>query len=224
MLSWPPTSLGNFSRMDAKMTDYPVAPDAWFNQRIRDGGGIFDRPSFDLMMEAVTSFRCAVDVGAHVGSWTIPMTERFDKVFAFEPFEKNFKYLERNAGHIQNLTICSSALGASSGEAGMREGGENSGQSHIDFNGGGQKTIISALDDFEIRDVGLLKIDAEGFELPVLIGATQTIKAYFPAILVELNGLASRYGSTDSAVREYILGLGYRFYGWNNKDFIFVKA
>jgi hypothetical protein len=42
------------------------------------------------------------------------------------------------------------------------------------------------LDDYELREVGFIKIDGEGHELAVLQGAQQTIRASLPNLLVEI--------------------------------------
>ena len=213
--------------MDSKMNAYPEAPDAWFNQRIKNDGGIFDRASFDLMMQPVKNHRVAVDVGAHCGSWTVALSERFEKVHAFEPFEKNFKYLHKNAGHLQNVTLYRAALGCANFYASMVDGRENSGQSHItgvfDSPSLDASVSVSPLDDYGLTRVDLLKIDAEGYELPVLQGARDTILKCSPVILVELNGLAARYGLTDEGVKSYLSGLGYVLFGSQNKDHVYVK-
>ena len=44
---------------------------------------------------------------------------------------------------------------------------------------------VKRLDDFQIKNVGLIKIDVEHMEIPTLEGAIETIEQYRPVILIE---------------------------------------
>lgn len=52
-------------------------------------------------------------------------------------------------------------------------------------------------------------------------GATHLIKLARPVIMVELNGLAARYGSNDNDVVDYLIRLGYNQVARENKDVLF---
>ena len=110
---------------------YPSAPDKWFNDRIARDGGIFDRKSFDLTLSACKKFRVALDIGAHVGTWSIGMSKRFEQVHAFEPEENNFRYLQHNVKDILNIKPINLALGHHEKMVNMCLDGDNSGCSHI---------------------------------------------------------------------------------------------
>jgi hypothetical protein len=45
---------------------------------------------------------------------------------------------------------------------------------------------VKPLDDFALSDVTFIKIDVEGHEVEVLIGASETIKKWRPYVLVEV--------------------------------------
>jgi hypothetical protein len=61
---------------------------------------------------------------------------------------------------------------------------------------------IRSLDDFELAKIDFIKIDVEGFETDVLLGAAQTIERCKPVILIEVfensrekvNKLMEQYG------------------------------
>ena len=46
---------------------------------------------------------------------------------------------------------------------------------------------LNKLDKFELENVSLIKIDVEGFELQVILGALSTIKRCKPIIIVEIS-------------------------------------
>jgi len=49
-----------------------------------------------------------------------------------------------------------------------------------DYTGNRVETAVKTLDSLGIRHVGLIKIDTEGYEIPILGGATETILSNKP--------------------------------------------
>jgi len=212
------------------MPNLPKAPDEWFNKKIQEGNGIFDPKSFNLMMKAVKNFRAALDIGAHVGTWSIGMSKRFESVYAFEPMETNFEYLLKNIKGIENIHPIKFAVGDKYIDVLMGNGKENSGQSHIipkdtrAYNDVNSISMITIDEWLPIAcDVDLMKIDVEGYELGVLKGAKETIAKHSPIIQVELNGLSKRYGTEDNDVVNQLESMGYRLFGRENKDYVYIK-
>lgn len=203
--------------------DYGIsAPDEWFQRKINQGGGVFDRASFDLSMQHVKGNRCAIDCGAHVGSWSVALAKRFKTVFAFEADIDNYKYLESNANNITNIEKRHVAIGESNGFCDMGKGHENSGQSHVKCGG---SVLMESLDQLmpNTMKVDFIKFDIEGYEYFGIKGASEILKRHKPVLCVELNGLSSRYGKQDTDVLELLKGLGYSVVARQNKDYI-LKA
>ena len=46
---------------------------------------------------------------------------------------------------------------------------------------------LRTLDSFNFKNVGLIKIDTEGYEVPVLLGAERTIKENKPRLIIEVH-------------------------------------
>ena len=63
----------------------------------------------------------------------------------------------------------------------MAEGDKNTGQGHVIA---GEAITMLPLDHFKIARLDFLKLDLEGYELPALKGAEQTINYYLPAIML----------------------------------------
>lgn len=208
------------------MTESIKAPDKWFNDRLEAGGGFFDKDSLDMALSFVTNFQLAVDCGAHVGSWARPLSLRFDKVIAFEPNPVNFQYLSRNMADVRNSVELNAAVGEKSKTVCIADGRNNSGQSHVSESGTHRVSCITldeALPEYSAERLGFLKLDLEGYELNALIGAEELLEAASPVVLVELNGLGERYGVPDSAVKQFLLNLGYEEVAVVNKDHIYKK-
>lgn len=136
-----------------------------------------------------------IDVGANLGNHTVnlALVNENSTVVSIEPFEENIKLLNSNVeknGISDQVTIVKSAAGDSV---------ESLQISHIDASNLGaikveptslvenQLTVRQIrLDDLsKHRDVGLIKIDVEGFEANVLRGARELIGKHRPVIVTE---------------------------------------
>ena len=140
-----------------------------------------------------------VDVGAHVGTYTWTLAPHFRRTYAFEPTVETFNYLSANVllkGLSRKVDIHNIALGNEDGLKTFFErstdGGTNGfrleydGDAWVGNNQARYMKEIKRLDYFKITNIGLIKIDVEGYELEVLKGASQTlIDNDYPPILFE---------------------------------------
>jgi FkbM family methyltransferase len=157
--------------------------------------GIPELPMIDFIRTLAGRGRTFVDVGSHIGFYTMGLAPGFDRVIAFEPSRFQYTWLTRNRAlnDYAHVSCEHVALGETPGEATLNvlsyEGGLNSllpevAAAHhvIDT----YTVPVERLDDRHLSDVDLLKIDVEGFEIPVLRGARDTIAASRPVILIEV--------------------------------------
>jgi FkbM family methyltransferase len=170
----------------------------------------------------------AVDVGAHVGFFTVQMAAAVGPsgcVYAFEPFGPNADLLERSVeeNHFTDrVSFRRAAVGDSSGEATLTFPSEtlNSGGAYLlrpgtaPLTGNLRATVpLVALDDVvRKRPVRLIKIDAEGAEPQVLRGARRLLHEDRPVILSELHPvqLDRASGLTVEAFLRDVNEIGYR--------------
>lgn len=128
----------------------------------------------------------AVDGGAHVGLWSARLAQHFQWVFAFEPVPENFACLQRNVP--QNVVTVNAALGECEGMASFVM--EKYSVSHHIHRGETDKQLFTAavthIDEFELNEVGFLKLDVEGCELAALAGAAKTIARHRPLLHIEV--------------------------------------
>lgn len=172
----------------------------------------------------------AVDVGAHIGIWSAELAKHFSVVEAFEPVAENFDCLRAN---VQGLAVRYRlyALGDREGYCEMfspRDG--NSGMAYATENlyeGSGRVATAKMypLDMYQFSDVGLLKIDVEGYEGRVLMGALRTVIASQPVIVFEDNGLGpKRYGRDWIDPKPILRELLYKKAARIRKDEIWVPS
>ena len=129
--------------------------------------------------------RLAIDVGANVGLWTRSLVREFQQVIAFEPVAMFRECLSRNVT-ASNLSVQTVALGDINTTARMNITEGNTGHTHIDPTSIGQgDTIVCTLDSFEYQNLDYIKLDCEGFEYKVLLGAGYTIKQNRPIVVLE---------------------------------------
>ena len=125
-----------------------------------------------------------VDVGAYYGDSAIWWAKEFRaKVIAFEPLKKAYKEMLKNIklNHVERLI---KAYNVALGSGKTILGGTNKG-TMFGITSKERKIKTKTLDSFNLRKVDILKIDVEGFEYDVLLGAIETIKRTKPKIILE---------------------------------------
>lgn len=162
-----------------------------------------------LQTNLITRRGVAVDGGAHVGAWTVVMTEAFESVYAFEPHPKAFEYLVENCGHLPNVHLRNAALmDRSCGIDVYAPGRTTLTATQVRYNDESLDTAVT-IDQYDLEGCDFLKLDIEGAELMALKGAEETIKRFRPFVLVELNNMGGRFGVKDKDVRKWLINLGY---------------
>lgn len=159
--------------------------------------------------------RTAVDVGAHIGTWTSGLLEEFARVVAFEPQDENFRCLVSNAPKADTFRV---ALSDVHGAVAMMKHGVNSGCYFADVNSL-HTAPMYPLDQLGLKDVDFIKVDVEGYEGRVLAGALRTIRTSSPVIFFEDNGLGQKLYGADWLDPKIVLSeLGYKRIARIRKD------
>lgn len=139
-----------------------------------------------------------IDVGANIGAITLSMATiaHKGKVLAFEPLPGIVDNLRENIklNKLSNIDVLPIALGPKSGAVTMRPDLTERGSStllkdqHLDHTFGKPVSVaVRQLDEFtkDLPHVDLIKLDVEGYELGVLLGAVKTIEQHKPALILE---------------------------------------
>jgi FkbM family methyltransferase len=157
-------------------------------------------------LKHVRRFGVALDVGAHIGFWSRDLSQRFNVVHAFEPSSRYRPLLALNA---PDVIVHPYALGTENREGSLAFPPGNSGAAFIAVNIEGEEPIeIRRLDDHRFPDVDYIKLDCEGYELPVLSGGKETILRHRPLISIEQKiGSAGRFdnGRPQYAARDFLI-------------------
>lgn len=140
--------------------------------------------------------RC-IDIGGHVGTWSMWLAKQFAHIEAFEPVEAHRECFAANVEAL-NVTLHPFALGAAPDRIAMREYHSSTGSAHVWGKG---EIEMRTLDSFAFAEVDFIKIDVEGLELDVCKGAEKTIRENRPFMVVEQKGREQKtYGARERDV------------------------
>ena len=150
----------------------------------------------DRVVKLVQGRKLAIDCGAHRGVVTQRLLDYFERVVAIEPTDL--------ADQITGAEVIKKAVADVSGTVSMMPGKHNTGQSYCVT---GNTVDVITLDGLSLAP-DFIKIDTEGMEYFVLLGAAKTLAAHRPVVMLEMNGLHRRYGIPDDATDSYLVSLG----------------
>ena len=184
--------------------------------------GDLDRRLTWIARKLITPGDTVVDVGANIGIMTLlfsKLTGKNGTVYSFEPHPFLYKdltaALEKNNSF--NVLPFMLALGAEQGEAILNVPQSNLGLGTLIRTSNEKceqfKVTVSTLSEFveaqEIKKIDFLKIDVEGFEHQVLLGAESLLKNSPPEfIMLELNNFAGK--AKDQPVVELLKRFNYK--------------
>jgi len=147
--------------------------------------------------------KIALDIGANIGTHTVYLSEYFKEVHGFEPQRKVFDLLKSNIkiNNCHNVKLHNFGLGVKNEIVQMQKFDENSdynqGGVGIDLNENGEpkgeEIYVKVLDELNLKDVGFIKLDVEGYEYFVLKGGERTISISRPIVIIEINHKTKEY-------------------------------
>lgn len=156
-----------------------------------------------------------VDIGANVGSFTLLASAEIGaETIAAEPLPSTFQYLVQNVrlNQIESL-VTAHNIGIGSQEGVLKFTKSLDTINHV-ARAGDTDTIdvpVDILDNLlDGKTPILLKIDVEGFEAEVVRGGAKTLQnPSVRAVIIELNGLGSKYGYDESQIHTQLLDYGF---------------
>jgi FkbM family methyltransferase len=143
-------------------------------------------PFFEMNPE-----KAFLDVGANEGKYTLLMALKSRHVYAWEPNPLTAKKLRDNVKGRVNVTVFSEALGEAEGILDLYLHDRSIYDSLIVKREGYTKTVktkVRSLDSYVFPEgVGIIKIDTEGAEIPILRGGAKTILKERPMLIIEVH-------------------------------------
>ena len=168
-----------------------------------------------------------IDIGGNNGQLAIEFAHLVGdkgRVITFEPQRIIFQQLCGNVfiNGLDNVWAFNIAIGDENGVTNIEKpdyfskGPLNLGNVHVGLETSSEPVIINTLDSFNLENVSIIKIDVQGFEKKVLLGALETIKKNKPIIFIEIeNSQLELYGDNENSILEILIKYGYSFTRFN---------
>lgn len=173
--------------------------DCWIRNHMMGSGRMFEE---DLIRNKLAPYvekaKYIVDAGANIGCHTVSYAKinPNSRIWSFEPQSQTFEFLKKNVT-VNNLDervkIFQSALSHTTGKAQLKSEttqafpGQGVNRGGLGLGTGGEDITQMTLDSLNLPGLDFMKIDVEGAEGLVLMGAVNTIRKYKPVITFEHN-------------------------------------
>lgn len=152
---------------------------------------LYNQKGFELKKEDLV-----VDIGAHIGIFSLYASKRCSKVYSFEPFKNNFEKLQKNIKFNNQKNIFPINM-AVSGESGKRDLfiSKTRDCDHSFYPVGGlEGTVKNTVDTISLKDffnkynierINFLKMDCEGGEYDILLNCPKEFLSKIDKIVME---------------------------------------
>jgi FkbM family methyltransferase len=160
--------------------------DPWVSRSLRELGeySMSEFYFMKMLLEIISIARGRlidiVEAGAFIGDMTIPLSRLCRKLYAFEPNKEVREVLIENleVNRCQNVEVFPYGLAHCEGKSHYNsippEGGP--GGITLIHDVGDVEVELRTLDSFNLpTNIGLMKVDIEGMEIPFLVGAQETM-------------------------------------------------
>ncbi|MEO6231207.1 MAG: FkbM family methyltransferase [Ferruginibacter sp.] len=178
---------------------------------------VVDWEEFNLIKSIGKQGGIAMDIGANMGYYSIWMSGYYDMVHSFEPNNENHQRLTANisTNDIRNIIPNKSGIGSYTGNAYFTK--NKDAENHLVVTDNGEEKEMITLDTVDnyckannVNHIDYLKIDVEGFEYDVLLGAEKMLREKKINILqLEINRSLKFSGKTPDALEKLLEEHGY---------------
>lgn len=166
-------------------------------------------------------FGSVVQAGGHIGAVPGYLSSRFRTVYTFEPQGENFDCLTHNLAGRRNIFAARGVLADANHCRALDESTTNSGKHRATDAPGAVPSY--RVDDLNLPDCSAIFLDVEGYEIPALAGARNTIRRYAPVIMAEENKRCGLFGYKIGDLGDFLAAMGYREVDAVGEDKVFKK-
>lgn len=193
--------------------------------------GSYEKDLLDFLLDEVRAEDVFVDIGAHIGTFALPVARRLagaGRVIAFEPAADTAALLKQNASEngIDCLEVVRAALGSVTTTGRLRESASGNYLRQDlgvrSLHGTGRVVAEVPVIPFDKWVAGsmperldIVKIDVEGSEYEVLEGMRETLRTYRPRLLIVevVERHLERSGASSTRLEDLVTDEGYRAHG-----------
>ena len=183
--------------------------------------GCYEPEVASVFLSQITHGQTVIDVGAHVGQYTLLAAGIGCTVHSFEPEPRTFAILSNVAQNgLAGVFLNQVALARfSHSEKLFSASSDNIGAASLVPNKytSNTSTLVScvSLDGYLAEhgnpEISFIKIDVEGAEMGVLRGAKSVLSLYHPKLIVEFSEpMQAAFGHSCSDIADFLRSFGYR--------------
>lgn len=180
---------------------------------------IFDN---DIYLQRVPEYRpkasdVIIDIGAHIGTFSMKMSPKVSKVFAFEASRETFELLKKNveANHLDNVKVYHCAVAKSTGTAILYHDLELGNWGHsitAELSSSSEQVPSISLNDFieqeQLMKIDYIKFNCEGAEFDIIHNTKpEYLKRVSVMALLWHENLVA--GSSHKHLMKYLSQLGF---------------
>jgi FkbM family methyltransferase len=165
----------------------PIGMSLWMD-------GMYEPETLQFLRGQITPDSVFVDVGANIGAFSIPLAGCAKRVIAIEPSPQVLPYLRRNVtlNHLSNVEVVACAVSAPDRDFVPLyippESHFGMASSAPQFNVEPVTTLARSLDSIlreqAVRHVSVMKVDTEGYEAHVFLGAEELLSSPSPPVVI----------------------------------------
>lgn len=150
----------------------------------------FDQNALPVVLPFIKDGDVVIDAGANIGCYAYAFLNKIGAngfLYAFEPADESFECLEHNLKSFNNVELFNSALSFKEGYCTVVRENNNVGMNYVIESKKSDTIKVNTIDNLHLSKLDFIKIDVEGDELNVLIGANTTINKLKPTMYIEIN-------------------------------------
>ena len=199
--------------------------------------GIHEKTTTKLVMNEIKNGDIVLDIGAHIGYYTLifaKLVGKDGKVYAFEPEPNNFALLKKNIAinGYENVVLINKAVSNKTGKTNLFLAEEHSGDHRIyesDVIKGRKSLEIETIklddyfQDFE-KNIDFIKMDIQGAEPLALEGINNSLKKCNKLITEFWPGGLNQFGIEPEEYLNLLLRKNFRLFDINEYKNIIVPA
>lgn len=152
---------------------------------------LYNQKGFELKKEDLV-----VDIGAHIGIFSLHASKKCSKVYSFEPFKRNFEMLMKNIkfNNQKNIFPINMAVSGDSGKRDLFISKTRDCDHSFYFIEGAKDVTKDVVDTISLKDffekynierINFLKMDCEGGEYDILLNCPEEILNKIDKIVME---------------------------------------
>lgn len=171
-------------KIRANTSDRLIISEVWELREYNDSSNLAIKPDYKVVV-----------IGAQIGVYTVLAAKKAHrgKVYSYEPFSESFALLKENVAlnNLKNVRVFNMAVSGSPGKNILYVSQSNTGAHSLFPDPGKRKvevkttTLDKVISENKLKAIDLLKIDVEGSEYEIILGASDKTLGKIKRIIME---------------------------------------